>query len=42
MRMQKQQQKELVEGTSTETMLNDAVEAAGGTGEEHSELSTVN
>ena len=31
-----------VEGTSTETMLNDAVEAAGGTGEEHSELSTVN
>ena len=26
---------------STETMLNDAVEAAGGTGEEHSELSTV-
>ena len=31
-----------VEGTSTETMLNDAVEAAGGTGEEHSELSMVN
>ena len=31
-----------VEGTSKETMLNDAVEAAGGTGEEHSELSTVN
>ena len=31
-----------VEGTSTETMLNDVVEAAGGTGEEHSERSTVN
>ena len=31
-----------VEGTSTETMLNDAVEAAGETGEEHSERSTVN
>ena len=31
-----------VEGTSTETMLNDAVEAAGGTGEGHSERSTVN
>ena len=31
-----------VEGTSTETTLNDAVEAAGGIGEEHSELSTVN
>ena len=30
-----------VEGTSTETMLNDSVEAAGGTGEEHSERSTV-
>ena len=30
-----------VEGTSTETMLNDALEAAGGTGEEHSERSTV-
>ena len=33
---------ERVEGTSTETMLNDAVEAAGGTGEEHSDPSTVN
>ena len=31
-----------VEGTSAETMLKDAVEAAGETGEEHSELSTVN
>ena len=31
-----------IEGTSTETTLNVAVEAAGGTGEEHSELSTVN
>ena len=31
-----------VEGTSTESMLSDAVEAAGGTGEEHSERSTVN
>ena len=31
-----------VERTPTETMLNDAVEAAGGTGEEHSERSTVN
>ena len=32
-----------LESTSTETMLNDAVEAAaGGTGEEHSELNTVN
>ena len=31
-----------VEGTTTETMLNDAVEAAGGTGEEHSVRSTVN
>ena len=30
------------EGTSTETALNVAVEAAGGTGEEHSGLSTVN
>ena len=30
------------EGMSTETMLNDGVEAAGGTGEEHSELSMVN
>ena len=30
-----------IEGTSTETTLNVAVEA-GGTGEEHSELSTVN
>ena len=30
-----------VEGTSTETMLNHAVEATGGTGEEHSELSMV-
>ena len=31
-----------VEGTSTETMLNDAVEAAVETGEEHSDPSTVN
>ena len=31
-----------VEGMSTETMLNDAVETAGGTGEEHSERNTVN
>ena len=31
-----------VEGTSTETLLNDAVEATGGKGEEHSELSMVN
>ena len=31
-----------IESTSTETTLNVAVEAAGGTGEEHSELSTVN
>ena len=31
-----------VEGTSTETILNDAVGASGGTGEEHSERSTVN
>ena len=31
-----------IEGTSTETTLNVAVEAAGGTGEEHAELSTVN
>ena len=31
-----------IEGTSTETTLNVAVEAAGGTGEEHSDLSTVN
>ena len=30
-----------VEGTSTETTLNDAVKAARGTSEEHSELSTV-
>ena len=30
-----------VEGTSTETMLNDAVDARGGTGEEHSELNMV-
>ena len=32
---------EEVEGVSTETMLNDAVEATGGTGEAHSELSMV-
>ena len=31
-----------IEGTSKETTPNDAVEAAGGTGEQHSELSTVN
>ena len=31
-----------IEVTSTETTLNVAVEAAAGTGEEHSELSTVN
>ena len=31
-----------VEGTSKETMLNDGVEAAGGTCAEHSDLSTVN
>ena len=31
-----------IEGTSTQTTLNVAVEAAEGTGEEHSELSTVN
>ena len=31
-----------IESTSTETTLNVAVEAAGETGEEHSELSTVN
>ena len=31
-----------IEGTSTETTLNVAVEAAGRTGEEHSELSTAN
>ena len=33
---------EEVEGTSTEIMLNDGVEATGGTGEEYLELSTVN
>ena len=32
---------EEVEGTSTEIMPNDGVEATGGTGEKHSELSTV-
>ena len=31
-----------IEGTSTEIMLNDGVEATGATGEEHSELSMVN
>ena len=31
-----------VEGTSTENKPNGALEAAGGTGEEHSEPSTVN
>ena len=31
-----------VEGTSREIKLNDGVEVTGGTGEEHSELSTVN
>ena len=31
-----------IEGTSTETALNVAVEAAGGTGEAHSGLRTVN
>ena len=38
MRKQKRKQKE-IEGTSTESTLNVAVEAAGGTGEEYSELS---
>ena len=33
---------EEVEGTSTDIMLNVGVEATGGTGEEHPELSTVN
>ena len=41
MRKQKRKQKEL-KARSTETTVNVAVEAAGGTGEEHSELSTVN
>ena len=40
MRMQKQ--KELKARPQKQTMLNDAVEAAGGTGEEHSERSMVN